>query len=157
MGYDGVNELADIKSEEIADKIVQDAITPDPGEKPSLVSRFFGIFKRKSKEPEKDIQEPELELVASTEQTEEIETADGEPATIKERIVDFFTSSEKEEETIEEPVVEEIEAADEEPATIKEKIVDFFTSSEKEEDKIEEPVVEEIEAADEEPATIKEK
>merc|ERR1711936_732134 len=47
--YDGVNELADIKSEEIADKIVQDAITPDPGEKQSLVSRFFGIFKKTSK------------------------------------------------------------------------------------------------------------
>merc|ERR1712002_653942 len=130
MGYDGVNELADIKSEEIADKIVQDAITPDPGEKPSLVSRFFGIFKRKSKVPEETVEE-----VAEEPISEEIETADEEPATIKERIVDFFTSSEKEEETIEEPVVEEIEAADEEPATIKEKIVDFFTSSEKEEDK----------------------
>merc|ERR1712215_54063 len=109
--YDGVNEIADVQSEEIADKIVQDAITPDPGEKPSLVSRFFGIFKRKSKEPEKDIQEPELELVASIEQTEEI---------INEPVVPVETV----EEVVEEPTSEEIEDANEEPATIKDKIVD---------------------------------
>jgi len=121
IAFDAVDELSGKDVAQIEENIAIDAVTTDPGNKPSLTARLFGIFK-KSKVPEEVIEEPESKeeiqesenVVVETdvpETPEEIieiqEETEEENPTLTEKIVGFFKKSDTEEEEATETPVEE--------------------------------------------------
>jgi len=121
IAFDAVDELSGKDVAQIEENIAIDAVATDPGNKPSLTARLFGIFK-KSKVPEEVIEEPESKeeiqesenVVVETdvpETPEEIieieEETEEENPTLTEKIVGFFKKSDTEEEEATETPVEE--------------------------------------------------
>jgi len=121
IAFDAGDELSGKDVAQIEENIAIDAVATDPGNKPSLTARLFGIFK-KSKVPEEVIEEPESKeeiqesenVVVETdvpETPEEIieieEETEEENPTLTEKIVGFFKKSDTEEEEATETPVEE--------------------------------------------------
>ena len=121
IAFDAVDELSGKDVAQIEENIAIDAVTTDPGNKPSLTARLFGIFK-KSKVPEEVIEEPE-----SKEETQESENV----------VVETDVPETPEE------IIEIEEETEEENPTLTEKIVGFFKKSDTEEEEATETPVEE--------------
>ena len=121
IAFDAVDELSGKDVAQIEENIAIDAVATDPGNKPSLTARLFGIFK-KSKVPEEVIEEPE-----SKEETQESENV----------VVETDVPETPEE------IIEIEEETEEENPTLTEKIVGFFKKSDTEEEEATETPVEE--------------
>jgi len=139
IAYDAVDEMS---GKEIVEDIAVDAIKTDPGEKPSFVARFLGIFK-KSKVPEEVIQEPKSEEDASMELKEDTP----EEPILEEAIQDTEAQPDQAEVVAETdvPDVQTEEAIEEESVSIKDKIVEFFKPTESAVEETEEQLIEEEE------------
>jgi len=120
IAFDAGDELSGKDVAQLKENIAIDAVKTDPGDKPSLTARLFGIFK-KSKVPEEVIQEPEVkeeiqdfenvavetevpetteELIGTEEETEE------EKPSLTEKIVGLFKKADAAEEEATETQVE---------------------------------------------------
>jgi len=121
IAFDAGDELSGKDVAQLKENIAIDAVKTDPGDKPSLTARLFGIFK-KSKVPEEVIQEPE----------------------VKEEIQDFENVAVETEvpETTEELIGTEEETEEEKPS-LTEKIVGLFKKADADEDEATETQVEE--------------
>jgi len=165
IAFDAGDELSGKDVAQLKENIAIDAVKTDPGDKPSLTARLFGIFK-KSKVPEEVIQEPEVkeeiqdfenvavetevpetteELIGTEEETEE------EKPSLTEKIVGLFKKADADEEEANETEVpetpeEEIETeeeTEEEKPTLTEKIVGLFKKADAAEEEATETQVEE--------------
>jgi len=164
IAFDAGDELSGKDVAQLKENIAIDAVKTDPGDKPSLTARLFGIFK-KSKVPEEVIQEPEVkeeiqdfedvavgtevpetteELIGTEEETEE------EKPSLTEKIVGLFKKADADEEEATETEVpetpeEEIETeeeTEEEKPTLTEKIVGLFKKADAAEEEASETQVE---------------
>jgi len=158
IAFDAGDELSGKDVAQIEENVAIEAVKTDPGDKPSLTARLFGIFK-KSKVPEEVIQEPEIkeeiqesenvvvetevpetpeEVIESEEENEE------EKPTLTEKIVGFFKKADAEEEEATETQVEEgeteiIEESEELPIEVEEAEEEVTESTDENENKDENP------------------
>jgi len=135
--FDAADELSGEDVAPVEENVAIDAVKSDPGEKPSLTARLFGIFK-KTKVPEEVV-----EIDVPETQDEEDDMPLEEKASIKDKIVSFFQKKEVSEpvldvaedapeEVQEEEISEEATETEqsEEEGSIKDKIVGFFSKAE---------------------------